>query len=68
MGTSFSFRLSLRIVGRSEVPTQRDRPTQSVSMHVSLSRALRRVELLIDRGASWDAFSLWVGLSLRVGT
>jgi len=30
--------------GRSEVPTQRDRPTQSASMHVShLRRALRRV-------------------------
>jgi hypothetical protein len=35
-------------VGRSEVPTQRDRPTQSASMHVSLRRALRRVLCLTE--------------------
>ena len=33
-------------LGRSEVPTQRDRPTQSASMHASVSRALRRVSCL----------------------
>ena len=35
-------------VGRSEVPTQRDRPTQSASMHASLRRALRRVSCLTE--------------------
>ena len=35
-------------LGRSEVPTQRDRPTQSDSMHVSLRRALRRFLCLTE--------------------
>ena len=35
-------------IGRSEVPTQRDRPTQSDSMHVSLRRALRRFLCLTE--------------------
>ena len=37
-----------KLVGRSEVPTQRDRPTQSDSMHVSLRRALRRFLCLTE--------------------
>ena len=36
------------VLGRSEVPTQRDRPTQSDSMHVSLRRALRRFLCLTE--------------------
>ena len=40
--------LALGAIGRSEVPTQRDRPTQSASMHASLRRALRRVSCLTE--------------------
>ena len=35
-------------IGRSEVPTQRDRPAQSASLHVSLKRAVRRVSCLTE--------------------
>ena len=35
-------------IGRSEVPTQRDRPSQSASLHVSLKGAVRRVSCLTE--------------------
>ena len=39
---------SVVYVGRSEVPTQRDRPAQSASLHVSLKGAVSRVSCLTE--------------------
>ena len=36
-------------IGRSEVPTQSDRPSQSASVHVSLRGAVRRVSCLSEK-------------------
>ena len=40
---------ALSWVGRSEVPTQSDRPSQSASVHVSLRGAVRRVSCLSEK-------------------